>query len=31
MDRKDQKGMYTNTFVHFLLAYKLDITKWNKV
>ena len=21
MDRKDQKGMYTNTFVHFLLAY----------
>ena len=23
MDRKDQKGMYTNTFVHFLLAYNL--------
>ena len=21
MDRKDQKGMYTNIFVHFLLAY----------
>ena len=21
MDRKDQKGMYTNTFFHFLLAY----------
>ena len=21
MDRKDQKGMYTHTFVHFLLAY----------
>ena len=21
MDRKDRKGMYTNTFLHFLLAY----------
>ena len=21
MDRKNQKRMYTNTFVHFLLAY----------
>ena len=21
IDRKDRKGMYTNTFLHFLLAY----------
>ena len=21
MDRKDRKGMYTNTFIHFLLAF----------
>ena len=24
MDRKDWKGMYTNTFLHFLLAYNKD-------